>query len=119
MQISNSALQYGIDWSPIYSTRAIRELRSKDVLKGATAPCSDLPGAVPAWHPMIGFQDFQNAIKCSPLSLRAKADPFQWTQVDPDCGKLSGAVTNSCKHRDTKFVIEEITRSSSGNGGGL
>lgn len=119
LKIDVSALENGIYWSNIYHPTAITILQNlpRPVLKpeyGAATNCSTVVASAPIWHPAPALEDIANFYKCSPLSLKAKADPFSWTTVDPDCGLLdskSNSVT--CKNQIRRFNVVELYRRSS------
>lgn len=119
MKIDISAVENGVYWSNIYHPTAINILQNlaRPVLKpeyGAALKCSDVAASAPIWHPAPALDDIANFYKCSPLSLKAKADPFAWTTVDPDCGLLddkSNSVT--CKNQVRRFNVVELYRRSS------
>lgn len=119
MKIDPTALEHGIYWTNIYHPTAIEILQNlpRPVLKpdlGAVSKCSDIIATTPIWHPAPALESIANYYKCSPLSLKAKANPFSWTMVDPDCGivsKTSNSVT--CKNHIRKINVVELYRRSS------
>lgn len=113
MTIDPSAIKAGIQWSTIYYPQATRELREAGVLESMSGRDCDAPKA-PIWHPIPSIQDVADRMKCNAISLRATADPFQWTAVDPDCGLISSASSNtSCKRRLIRFFVVEQSREGS------
>jgi hypothetical protein len=113
MTIDPSAIKAGIQWSTIYYPQATRELREAGVLESMTGRDCDAPKS-PIWHPIPAIQDVADRMKCNAISLRAKADPFQWTAVDPDCGLISSSASNtSCKRRLIRFFVVEQSREGS------
>lgn len=110
--IDPSAYRYGITWSSIYHPQSVYELRRMRTLRTQSGePCQDVP-ASPIWHPIPSMVEVANRFSCNVISLRAKADPFQWTSVDPDCGLLPGKSSTSCKKRVTRFLVIEHSRES-------
>lgn len=119
--IHPSAISKGIYWSGIYNVNSIQELRDVNILKegGFTADntgtfaantvnCDD-PDQ-PLWAPYPSLLVARKLYSCNPVSLRAKADPFTWTTVDPDCGPLEGTGITACKKRVTRWQNKEIYR---------
>jgi hypothetical protein len=110
MTIDPTAIKAGIQWSTIYYPQATRELREAGVLQSVSGRDCDAPKS-PIWHPIPAIQDVADRMKCNSISLRAKADPFQWTAVDPDCGLISSTSSNtSCKRRLIRFFVVEQSR---------
>lgn len=110
MTIDPTAIKAGIQWSSIYYPQATRELREAGVLESASGRDCDAPKS-PIWHPIPAIQDVADRMKCNAISLRATADPFQWTAVDPDCGLISSSSSNtSCKRRLLRFFVVEQSR---------
>ncbi|MFS4460106.1 hypothetical protein [Bdellovibrio sp. HCB2-146] len=108
--IDPSAIRAGIQWSSIYYPQATRELREAKVLESMSGRDCDTPKS-PIWHPIPSIQDVADRMKCNAISLRSKADPFQWTSVDPDCGIVSGSSSNTtCKRRLIRFFVVEQSR---------
>jgi hypothetical protein len=117
MSIDNSALKAGINWSSIYHPQATQELRNAGILKaissGESTKCEKLSS--PIWHPKPSIQETADRLACNVISLRGKADPFQWTAVDPDCGFLNATdVTPTCKRRIVRFFVVEQSREGAG-----
>lgn len=109
--IDPSAYKAGITWSSIYHPQAVYELRRTRTLRTlAGAACPETASSTPIWHPIPSVVDVSNRFSCNVISLRAKADPFQWTSVDPDCGLLPGKSSTSCKKRVTRFLVVEHSR---------
>lgn len=110
MKIHPTALKAGITWSAIYHPQATKELRAANILKSFSGKnCNDESGE-PIWHPIPSVQEVADRRGCNTISLRAKADPFQWTSVDPDCGLMAGASNTTCKRRLVRFFVVEQSR---------
>jgi len=109
MQIDPSAYKAGITWSSIYHPQVTQELRSAGVLKSISGASCNAPKS-PIWHPLPSIQEVSDRMSCNVISLRAKADPFQWTAVDPDCGLLPNSSNTSCKRRLVRFFVVEQSR---------
>jgi len=109
--IHPSAYTAGIVWSSIYHPQAMLELRTEGILKrvSSAAPCSDVANT-PIWNPVPSIQEVADRMTCNVITLRSKADPFQWTSVDPDCGMLPGNSNMTCKKRLVRFFIVEQSR---------
>lgn len=109
--IDPSAYEAGIVWSTIYHAQAVAELRKEGILKRTSnnGNCLSTPNA-PIWNPIPSIQDVADRMTCNVISLRAKADPFQWTAVDPDCGMLPGKSNMTCKKRLVRFFVVEQSR---------
>lgn len=116
MKIAPEALRAGITWSSIYHPQATAELRRAKVLQARSGrDCEAVTSAdEPVWHPLPSAQTVSDRMSCNTISLRAQANPFQWTAVDPDCGMLPGKAVTSCKKRLVRFFVAEQSR-----GGGL
>ncbi len=114
LSIHPSALQQGITWSSIYHPQATQALRKAGVLKSLYAGRScDSQSNIPIWHPIPAVKDVQDRFSCNVISLREKANPFQWTSMDPDCGLVgAGAAATTCKHRLVRFFVVEQVRVS-------
>ncbi len=118
VEIHPDAFKAGIVWSSIYHPQSTYELRSMGILKplfgGAAATDCSTASATninnPIWHPKPSVQFFSNRENCNVISLRAKADPFRWTTVDPDCGLVPGNSNTICKHKLNRFFIFEHSR---------
>jgi hypothetical protein len=104
----------------IYHPDAVAYLRQAKVLLPTSDPaaaCNDHITERPIWDttsPRV--PDLQDMSTCNALSLRATADPFQWTNVDPDCGMLNVTPTPAntvCKHHPLNYLVMEH-----GRGGG-
>lgn len=109
LEIHPTALTAGIRWSTIYHPQAVHELRAAGVLKTESGQACGLQTS-PIWHPIPSIQETADRISCSVSSLRAMANPFQWTSVDPDCGLVPGNSNNSCKSRMVRFYLVEHSR---------
>lgn len=109
--IHPSAYSAGIVWSSIYHPQAVMDLRKEGVLKRLSdgGQCVSSISS-PVWNPVPSIQEVVDRMKCNVISLRAKADPFQWTSVDPDCGMLAGHSNMSCKKRLVRFFVIEQSR---------
>jgi hypothetical protein len=114
MKIHPSAIKAGITWSSIYAPQATRELRGAQVLRSFSGRNCNLKSAEPIWHPIPSVQEVSDRMGCNAISLRSKADPFQWTSVDPDCGVLPGSTSSNttCKRRLIRFFVVEQSRES-------
>lgn len=119
--IHPSAITNGIYWSSIYNVNSIQELRDSKILKegGMTADQSGTYTAdsvncddpeQPLWAPYPSLLVARKLYACNPVILRAKADPFTWTSVDPDCGPLEGTGITACKKHVTRWQNKEIYR---------
>lgn len=106
MSIDPSAIRNGIVWSSIYEVNSVSELRDSQILPGKNC---DNPNK-PVWMPYPSVDDSRNQFFCNSISLRAKADPFRWTTIDPDCGVASGSSMVSCKGRVKRWIIKELYR---------
>lgn len=109
LQIDPSAYKAGITWSSIYHPQVTQELRAAGVLKSVSGTSCTAQKS-PIWHPLPSIQEVADRMACNVISLRAKADPFQWTAVDPDCGLVSGASNTTCKRRLIRFFVVEQSR---------
>jgi len=109
LTIHPSAIQHGVRWSSIYHPQSVYELRNAGVLKTISGAGCGL-GNSPVWHPVPSFQEVSDRYSCGVHSLRAQADPFQWTAVDPDCGLVAGQSNNTCKNRMIRFYAVELSR---------
>ncbi|UXR66160.1 type III secretion protein [Bdellovibrio bacteriovorus] len=112
MSIDDSAYRSGIRWSTIYHAMATYELRKAGVLKGNNSADCSVINRYPVWHPYPSITDVSNLYRCNAISLRAKADPFRWTSVDPDCGFIKNGNSTVCKNRLVRFYVLEISRES-------
>ncbi|WP_347356638.1 hypothetical protein [Bdellovibrio sp.] len=110
MKIHPTALKSGIVWSAIYHPQATRELRAANILKSFSGKNCNDESAEPIWHPIPSVQEVADRRGCNTISLRAKADPFQWTSVDPDCGLMPNASNTTCKRRLVRFFVVEQSR---------
>ncbi|KHD89635.1 MAG: hypothetical protein OM95_02620 [Bdellovibrio sp. ArHS] len=109
LKLHPDALRAGITWSSIYHPQATKELRAAGILKSLSGvDCNKRVD--PIWHPIPSVQGVADRMSCNTISLRAKADPFQWTAVDPDCGLISGASNTTCKRRLVRFFVAEQSR---------
>lgn len=109
VDINQKAFQAGIRWSTIYHPQATQELRAMSVLK-SYSPRGCAANATPFWHPIPSIADVADRFNCNSVFLRAKANPFQWTAVDPDCGYVTGNPTQTCKNRLIRFFVVEHNR---------
>lgn len=111
IDIHPSAYAAGIVWSSIYHPQSVVELRKEGILKRTSnnGPCTNTPSS-PIWNPFPSIQEVADRLSCNVISLRAKADPFQWTAVDPDCGLLPGQSNMTCKKRLVRFFVVEQDR---------
>lgn len=109
LKIDPEAYKAGIIWSSIYHPQAAEELRAAGVLKTVAGGTCTAPKN-PIWHPIPSIQETADRRACNVISLRGKADPFQWTTVDPDCGLLKGKSNTSCKRRLVRFFVVEHAR---------
>ncbi len=112
IEIDEQAYKHGIVWSTIYHPMATFELRQAGILKGLNGQDCTTINRYPVWHPYPSMRDVSNLYKCNSLSLRAKADPFRWTAVDPDCGLINNSNSTMCKNRLMRFYVLEVSRES-------
>lgn len=112
IEVDEQAYKHGIRWSTIYHPMATFELRRAGILKGLNAQDCTTINRYPVWHPYPSMRDVSNLYKCNSLSLRAKADPFRWTAVDPDCGLINNSNSTMCKNRLMRFYVLEVSRES-------
>lgn len=112
IEVDEQAYKFGIRWSTIYHPMATFELRRAGILKGLNAQDCTTINRYPVWHPYPSMRDVSNLYKCNSLSLRAKADPFRWTAVDPDCGLINNSNSTMCKNRLMRFYVLEVSRES-------
>ncbi len=119
MKIDEQAIRTGIQWSSIYHPQSTRSLRLRKILKPVTEPgnvakCDQLPS--PIWHPIPSIQETADRMACNVISLRAKADPFKWTAVDPDCGidPAKQQTVPTCKRRIIRYFVVEQSREGLG-----
>lgn len=112
MKIHPTAFKAGINWSSVYAPQATSELRAAKILKSFSGRSCDLKSADPIWHPIPSIKEVADRMGCNAVSLRAKADPFQWTSVDPDCGVMSAVASSNttCKRRLVRFFVVEQSR---------
>jgi hypothetical protein len=108
--IDPSAYKSGIRWSTIYSPQATAELRKAGILKPNYTGTCDSNLKNPIWHPIPSITEVADRFTCNAVSLRSKADPFQWTAVDPDCGQVQGKSSNTCKRRLLRYFVVEQSR---------
>ncbi|MCM2277802.1 MAG: hypothetical protein NDJ89_06970 [Oligoflexia bacterium] len=110
--IDPSAIQAGIRWSTIYEPEGLAGLHEKRILHsglfdsvGVEIPCGTLIAGAdalnnPIWNPRPNLETRAALIRCSPLALRERADPFTWNSVDPLCGLVDETATvTTCKIR--------------------
>ena len=88
------------------------ELRQAGILKSSSGQSCDTIARFPVWHPYPSIKKVSDLYKCNALSLRAKADPFRWTSVDPDCGLVPSANGTLCKNRLVRYYVLEVARES-------
>lgn len=110
--ISSDAYTAGIRWSTIYHPMSTFELRQARILKSSSGANCDTIARFPVWHPYPSIKKVSDLYKCNALSLRAKADPFRWTSVDPDCGLVPSAKGTLCKSRLVRYYVLEVARES-------
>lgn len=109
LSIDPSVYTYGLRWSNIYTPNAVLDLRAAQVLKPKWSSCDPSP-LDPIWHPFPTVVRQDDLYNCNSISLRAKADPFTWTTMDPDCGLKPGAPSTTCKRRPVRFSVKEFDR---------
>lgn len=119
--IDPSAVKAGITVMSIYHPDATQVLRAAGILRttnpkpdGSLPPCSDQITGKPIWDqssPTTAQK--MDSTSCNVLWLRSKAQPFQWTAVDPDCGTPPNTSNTVCKHHPVNFFVTE-----QGRGGG-
>ena len=119
LDIDSSAIKSGITWMSIYSPDAVSLLRNGKILRTSkpvsNPDCNGTFGGQPIWNynnmSMIHQQDLSS---CNVSSLRATAQPFTWTAMDPDCGinpDLNPPPTNTtCKKHPLNFLVMEHSR---------
>jgi hypothetical protein len=119
LKIDEQAIRTGIQWSSIYHPQSTRGLRARKILQpmsepGNTTKCDNLPS--PIWHPIPSIQETADRMACNVISLRAKADPFKWTAVDPDCGidPAKNQTVPTCKRRIIRYFVVEQSREGLG-----
>lgn len=114
LTIAPEAIKAGISWSSIYYPQATVQLRKAGILKSISGKSCDAKDQEPIWHPIPSLQNVADRRSCNVISLREKANPFQWTAVDPDCGlpNTKVASTTQCKHRLIRFFVMEQSRES-------
>ena len=116
LNIDPSAIDSGIIWRSVYHPQSIVDLQQKSILQPYnTATLCNTYSATnpnPIWNPNLSAVDAADAIQCSSVWLRHQAEPFTWTQIDPDCGVASSTVGSvTCRHRPQNFTVHEIGRS--------
>ncbi|WP_413557367.1 hypothetical protein [Bdellovibrio sp. HCB209] len=119
LKIDEQAIRTGIHWYSIYHPQATRILRKRKILyalsdESSVTKCDSLPS--PIWHPIPSIQETADRMSCNVISLRAKADPFKWTAVDPDCGVEPGKMQTvpTCKRRIIRYFVVEQSREGAG-----
>lgn len=112
IEVDEEAYKHGIRWSTIYHPMATFELRQSGILKGLNSQNCTTINRYPVWHPYPSMRDVANLYRCNSLSLRAKADPFRWTSIDPDCGLVNNSNSTMCKNRLMRFYVLEVSRES-------
>ncbi|MGB0452462.1 MAG: hypothetical protein ACPGJV_02005 [Bacteriovoracaceae bacterium] len=90
LEIDESAIRAGIQWSSILHPSAIEHLRNNDILRN---DCKADPSS-PFWHvygdgsnPAVNSAQYIKMQECSPSYLMRIADPFRWTSFYPECGQ--------------------------------
>lgn len=111
VDIDSTAYRAGIRWSTIYHPQATIELRHAGILKSVTSTACDQM-LNPVWHPVPSIVEVADRYACNAVSLRARANPFQWTAIDPDCGFVPGNASQTCKNRLVRFFLVEHSRES-------
>lgn len=109
VSIDPSVYRTGLRWSNIYTPNAVVDLRGAKVLKPKWSSCEPSL-AEPIWHPFPTISRQDDIYNCNSIFLRAKADPFTWTTMDPDCGLKPGAPSTTCKRRPVRFSAKEFDR---------
>ena len=113
LNISPTAFTAGIRWSSIYHPQSTIDLRNAKILHPYGSVNGTCVGrTTPIWHPMPGIKETADSFACNAISLRAKANPFQWTSIDPDCGLLPGNSNTTCKKELHRFIVVEHSRES-------
>lgn len=116
LNIHPNALINGVTFRNIYHPDSLNDLRAVGILKTTyESSCNSLFASstvreIPFWHPFSSMIRSSDTYSCLAVSLREKADPFKWTQVDPDCGLVSGGANRLCKNQETIVDIVEISR---------
>ncbi len=118
LRVHPEAVKAGVSFYSIYHPEAIQMLRENNILypaNGSNGTNCFFP-ARPVWHPKPAFNDLANTLQCSPISLRARADNWTWTQVDPEQGfgpdPVTGALEPQRKPISKRFIIKEVSRAS-------
>lgn len=109
MSIPAQAVEAGIDWYSIYHPEGIQILRREGVLRDMSGNNCEIPDQ-PIWHPYPSLNDLSKTFKCSPLSLRSKADNWTWTQVNPEQAVINNSPTR--RPMPQRFLLKEIFRES-------
>jgi len=112
--VDPTVITAGVTWSSINHPRALKSLRKHNVLRSADCLASSAlsnPAFVPIWHPEPAVSVLANQRRCFSNSLRAKAQPFMWTRIDPDCVLASTTHTMmTCKNDARNYVFSEVGR---------
>ncbi len=91
-----------ISFLNLYHPEAVRILRTTPKVEPILSPplkdddCI-VNSDVPLWTPDLPIESLVKFYQCSPYSLKAKIDPFQWTSINPLCGLPTGATNTQCK----------------------
>lgn len=109
MSIPAQAVEAGVEWYSIYHPEGIQILRREGVLRDLNGNNCDIPDQ-PIWHPYPSLNDLSRTFKCSPLSLRGKADNWTWTQVNPEQAVINNSPTR--RPMPQRFLLKEIFRES-------
>ncbi len=109
-----SVFKSGIIWSSLYHPESVQKLRELRILAPAydsSKTCDQLNTlADPVWNPSSAMSVQKDRLSCSPSKLREKANPFQYTAVDPDCGFQPGTTNTTCKNRILRYLVTEQFR---------
>lgn len=111
LEIDPSAYRAGIRWRSIYHPQSATDLRTANILRPLAGMSCNPNLNVPFWHPYPSLAEAANTHKCNVESLRALAEPFTWTSVDPDCGLPSPTAARTvCKNQLVHFQVFELFR---------
>lgn len=118
ISIDPSAVLRGIHWYSVFHSDALNLLRAPQVLTtggtqavlGPSHPGTCEDPQQPAWS-QVGEYRYENLKECSVESVLETAEPFNWTQMDPDCGPVR-LFEQACKQRVINYSSFELSRLS-------